>query len=137
VIDYIDDGYVEDGYLAAEKGMHGELSFRFRPLLPEQRDGIDQVTIKEGSVKGCRAIAAAVAKQLQSWSLKDKSGGDVSITVGNVSRLRPRLFDKLWAVIAGRIPSEVKPDAAAEDAGDYVTSLLEGPDAKREADAKN
>jgi hypothetical protein len=137
VQDYIDDGYEEDGYLAEEKGLHRELSFRFRPLLPEQRDGIDQVTIREGAVKGCRAIAAALAKQIKGWSLKDGKGGDVAINPGNVARIRPRLFDKLWAVVSGRLPSDPKPDATADDCGDYVTTLLEGPDSRREADAKN
>ena len=135
--DFIDDGYTEDGYLAAEKGFHGELSFRFRPMLPEQRDGIDQVTIKEGSVKGCKAIATAIANKVSSWSLKNAKGEDVPITPANAGRLRPRLFDKLWAVIAGRMPSDPKPDAGSEECGDYVTQLLEGPDSKREGDAKN
>ena len=134
---YIDDGYQEDGFLAAEKGLHGDVSFSYRPLLPEQRDAIDEVTMKQGAAKGARAIAAALAKQVVTWSITDAKGEPVPISPARVGKIRPRLFDKLWAVVAGRMPSDVRGDATPDEAGDYVTNLLEGPDAQREGDAKN
>ena len=134
---FIDDGYSEDGFLAAEKGLHGDVTFSYRPLLPEQRDGIDEVTLKQGAAQGAKVICSALAKNLVAWSIKDSKGQAVPIKPGAIGRLRPRLFDKLWAVVAGRMPSDVKPDASQAECGDYVTSLLEGPDAKREGDAKN
>ena len=137
MMNFIEDGYTEDGYLAAEKGLHGDLSFKFRPLLPEQRDAIDEVTLKQGASKGVKAICGALADRVQSWDVKDSKGGDVPIKPESFGKLRPRLFDKLWAVVAGRYPSDVKPDATKEEAGDYVSQIMGGPESKREGDAKN
>jgi len=128
VADFIEDGYTEQGYIAAADGIHGPLEFEYRPALAKLADRIS------GMLQGDRpnwdgfwdAIAKALAREpklLQSWSLKDSKGGDVPITEANV--LRCKQAHKIWAVVTGQRASDLRPDGTRPGQPDL------------EADAKN
>jgi hypothetical protein len=103
------------------------VSFVYRPLLVEQRDAIDQVTYKQGGAKGAKACASAMAQQIKKWDVTGANGSDVEIKTENCLKLRPMVFDKLWAVIAGRIPNDLRPGSAPADEDQYINDLMNGP----------
>ncbi|MCI0358641.1 MAG: hypothetical protein L0211_09165 [Planctomycetaceae bacterium] len=113
--DFIDDGYTEQGFIAAVDGVHGPLEFEFRPALVKTADKIT------GMIQGERvdwerfadAAAKALARDpglLKGWSLKDSKGNAVQITEPNLLRVRNQLFHKLWMIVAGQVPSERRSD---------------------------
>lgn len=111
--DFIDDGYTEEGYIAAEdSGIHGPLEVSYRPILTAARDGVTKFLTRTPPDYDAYAEAAqkTVARNLSAWSLKDKSGNKVTISEANVRRLRPALFDKLWSLMGGMRASDKRPD---------------------------
>ena len=120
--DFIDDGYTSDGYIAADEGVHGPLEFTYRPILPGQRDKVNQYLRRdpanyEAFHEAARKALAGTKDtpaRLVSWSLKDRSDQPVPITEANVGRIRPRLFDKLWLVVIGELASDKRPGADGE-----------------------
>ena len=134
--DFIDDGYTQEGYIASVEGVHGSLSFTYRPLIVEQRDAIDDVTIRQGGAKGSRACAAALAQQVSKWDLCKGNAEPVQIESANLTKVRPALFDKLYAIVAGRRPSDPRPTSTKSEDKDYITTLLNGV-AMPEDGAKN
>lgn len=108
--DFIDDGYTERGRIDAEDGIHGQLDFEYRPMIPTVQGRLLEKKDAEGFVDACAKVLVRDG-HLKSWSLKDSKGEPVPLTESNVKRVKPRLFDKLWTVIAGLRPSdgEAKP----------------------------
>lgn len=116
----VEDGYTEDGFIAAEEGIHGPLEFTYRPLLTARRDNIARL---EGDAFP-NAAAKELAKQLKKWSAA-VGGKPLPLTEANIRSAKPRLFDKLWLIVAGYRASDPRPDAEPPAAVDL------------EADAKN
>lgn len=135
----IADGYTADGFIEAVDRLHGSLSFKYRPLLPEQVDAIDKEVLEKPPREGHKTLRAAIAGQLVSWSEKEP------ITVENVRRLPYRLYNKLYRIIAGLMPSDAPPNAGEKaDDDDFIRSLRESAETgvpvgavRAAADAKN
>ncbi len=110
---FINDGYTITATINARPGLHGALTFTYRPATLEERE-------TEYSSRGNTARAAVgsmtrlMAGKIQSWSLEG-----VEITAGNLVRLKPSLFDRVFAIVVG---------LAADDSGQRVDV---------EAEAKN
>lgn len=142
MLNIIPDGYTEEGYVAEVPRLHGALRFRFRPMLPEERDAIDYA-IKDKSPGQSHAMyRKALATRIQSWSEKDKDGNDVTVAESAIRNLRPALYDKLYNIVAGYRASDVDPNH--EKATDEVDHELEAAitgqpvgDVRTEANAKN
>jgi hypothetical protein len=144
MLNYIPDGYTERGHIDAAEGLHGPLSFSFRPMLPEERDAVDEVLATRPAREGAQLVAAAVTHALVEWDLRDEHGCPVAVGLDYVRRLRPALLDKLFAVICGRTPSDTPPDLTPGQERDYVAQLLEAAgtgctpcELGQEADRKN
>lgn len=112
--DFLDDGYTEAGYLKAVDGIHGCLEFEYRPALVKTADRITGLI--QGERPDWERFADSAAKAmatdpglLKSWSMKNRKGESVPITVDNLLRVRNQLFHKLWMVIAGQMPSDGQP----------------------------
>lgn len=105
----IDDGYTEDGFIAAVPGLHPELRFTYRPVRREER-----ATWGRG-LEGCNPAAQTrktnelLAKHVASWSAV------APITAENVGRLRQTLFDKLFAVVMQERASDFDANRPAEE----------------------
>lgn len=119
---FIDDGYTQDGYIAEVAGIHGPLEFTFRPMLVETRDKLDRGFL-QGSADSHKAAREEIARRLVKWSL------DKEHSAANIGRLRPPVFDKLYAIVSGRIASDLKSDAQAHQ--------VESTPADQEAALKN
>lgn len=109
VPNFIDDGYTQEGYIAGVVGLHGPLSFTYRPFLPETRDRLLKSQQRDNAT-GHKEARDELAKAVQKWDLKDRTGRDVPKAAVNIGKLRPLLQDKLFSIVAGQIPSDKDPD---------------------------
>jgi len=102
MLDYLEDGYTEDGYIAAAPGLHNAIEFRYRPLTSDERSTILDKTAKVQTAPLRNAVIREhLVKQIESWSIVDKNGAAMAITVETIKRLKPAVFDKLWDIIGG------------------------------------
>ena len=113
----INDGYWETGYLAGVPRLYPELRFVFRPALVEEgqdfQDRNRQLPAKDYDVKA----ADFVAKRLQSWDLKDRTGTAMPISAASLLKLKRPLFYRLCGVVFGNEAYDPDPDQASEGAG--------------------
>jgi hypothetical protein len=119
----IRDGLTQDGYISEVHGLHGELRFSFRPMLPEQVEKweayADRNAIK--NAEDCRArLGRILSQQVVTWSLVGPDGAPDDITEINCRRLRTVLQQKLYRIIACIDATEFPPD---EDGGGAIEPL--------------
>src|SRR5437773_1206560 len=57
MLNYIPDGYTATGYIEASEGKHDALAFAFRPMLPEERDAVEEVL----AIRPAREVSQVVA----------------------------------------------------------------------------
>lgn len=123
----IRDGYTRTGYIAAVERLHDELRFEYRPMLPEQVETLQDATEKKTPSEGIRLVAAALAKQITSWSEtagEDANATPVPINFEHVRRLHFSVINKLYRIVAGISPSDPVPEAKEAEQDEYVASLL-------------
>jgi len=121
----IADGYTREAFIAAEPNLHDSLRFRFRPLLPEQADIFTREDFKSRPPRqSVLMVASAIKSQLVEWSEVDGQGKPLPLSAENIARLPWRLFNRLFNVVAGFIPSDPLPDAPADEQCDYARELL-------------
>jgi hypothetical protein len=144
MLNYIPDGYTQRGYIEASAGLHYALAFAFRPMLPEERDAVEEVLALRPAREGSQVTAAAVAHALLEWDLCDANGCPVPVGIEYVRRLRPALLDKLYSVVSGREAGDPPPMKTEAEEQDFVARLLEAAgtgctpwEATLEADRKN
>lgn len=121
----IDDGYTHEAYLAAVPGVHEALTITFRPMIREERDLAAQATSRQTSgAAATDLLAQAIAAHVTTWSEPQAISAEV------IQKLAPELFDKLYATIAGKRPSDPLPEIgqapeAYDEAAD-LNNLIEG-----------
>lgn len=126
----IDDGYVEDGYIAGQERLHGPLKFRFRPAVYEESLYFvcDRFLVKPEKEQATLK-AALIREKLVEWDEVDAAGNIVHISTDNIRRLRWALFAALFGIVAGfgrPDPLPVAGDKADEnDRDDFAARLLE------------
>lgn len=122
---YIRDGFTQDGYIAPMERRHGELRFKFRPMLPEDFEEFD--VFRNSNILKPKAVVSRLAKEcsdrLVAWS-EQVDGKDVPIGPDYVKRLRHTLLSKLFQVIAGERASDEDPQnkSLPEDVQDEPSS---------------
>lgn len=116
---FIDDGYTQTAYIQPTAGLHGGLSFQYRPMLYEQRQRVSEMLRAAATGEGTTILAAAVCQQVLSWDLPRE------LKPANVRRLRPKLLDRIYLIVAGHQPSDPLPSGHAPERFDET------------ADAKN
>lgn len=110
---FIPDGYTVTATVNARPGLHGALTFTHRPATLEERE--TEFAGRGSSARSAiESMARLLSRKIQSWSLEG-----IEITAGNLVRLKPALFDRLFAVVVG---------LTADDSGQRVDV---------EAEAKN
>lgn len=132
MVTFIPDGYTRRGYIAAISGLHGSIKFEYRPLLPRERNSINQAVRREKAEKADVLESAALAKQLLSWDCtypvdgpdENLRGKSMPITAANVQRLVPYLFDKLYMIVSGMDASDPDPESPGDDQDSYAAALL-------------
>jgi hypothetical protein len=116
---YIDDGYQESGYIAADEGLHGPLTFTYRPVLVQTRDTLNALIARDtpDTETFVRKVTEQLAKSVIEWSLRNK-GELVPINADTMRRVRPRLLDKLWGVVSGARRSDTRDSRIPDLEGD-------------------
>lgn len=139
----IQDGMNEPGYIAERKGLFDAVRFTYRPMLHEERTGVNQL-IALGGIKGTRAIYSAIHKHVVEWDIKGPDGKTVELSLANVAKARPMLVEAFYNIISGWLPSDPDPTASPDAAGEetdisMAAWLAEQTEAetKLRADAKN
>jgi hypothetical protein len=98
---FIPDGYELDGFIAASKGQHGAVKFKYRPLTVDERDEI-RTKLSTKAVQLNSELRTIFADKIRSWDVQAPGAAAaefVPITADNLLRLHPRIFDKLYWVI--------------------------------------
>jgi hypothetical protein len=116
VSDFIFDDTIERGYIAADDGgLHGPLSFEFRPLrVAEVARVVSLASNRSITIDDVHAaMQKAVATSLKSWSIRGRDENVPAITPENAGRIKPALWDKLWLILIGERASDHNPDATA------------------------
>lgn len=116
----IDDGYTCDACISQVDGIHGTLEFTYRPMTHEERDQVARALAAQNNAKSATEILAKViAEHVTGWNIP------ADISIANVKRIVPNLFDKLYSVVAGSRPSDPLPAS-----GDKPEGYDEGKDLK-------
>lgn len=111
--DFIDDGFSEDGYIAAAEGFHGPLKFKYRPAMAQLVDKATAMSGRDEWDKFWDVVPKALArdpKLLIEWDELDSKGQPVQITETNIKRIREVKIHKLWNIVAGLRASDPLPD---------------------------
>lgn len=112
-LDYLpDDGYTEDAYIAAVPGIHGAFRFKYRPMLIEEQSALSFAGREMKPAAYDQKCGKEMAAKLVEWSLCDKRGEPVPVSVRAVLMLKPRLFNRLFAIVLGNDASDPDPYAA-------------------------
>ncbi|QDU76435.1 hypothetical protein Pan97_34840 [Bremerella volcania] len=106
---FVSDGYSEEATIAAAKGIHGELRFRYRPMLHNQREKWAEDLQRTHQGETSNVMAKAIGEHLLTWSLP------IDVKPDLLRTLRPQLLDKIYSTIAGYRPS----DSADDNAGSF------------------
>jgi hypothetical protein len=120
-----DDGYTRPGYIEAVERLHDSLEFTYRPMIPEEVDAVDEVVMKKPAREGNSVVRAAIQQHLVSWSEVDEKGEPLRINLQNIRRLPWPVFNRLYKIICGQLPSDPVPDASPAEEDDYVRDLVE------------
>ena len=137
------DGYTKEGYVAAVPGLHPAVRFHYRPMVGDQsihwRDGF---LLKPTETRKLVPAAALSDRHLVSWDIKHPTTGElVPVSLENITRLQPRVLERMFMIVTGFERSDEDPDRARPDEQALNTEAdLSGVCAsliEQERDAKN
>lgn len=106
------DGFTQRGYIKAVEGLHGELRFTFRPMLPEDVEVLEAFRDRYGVTSPDKArakIAIETFKRLAGWSVM-ADGKPLPLSEGNVRRMRMPLQSKLYHIVACLSATDIDPE---------------------------
>lgn len=95
--DFIDDGLTAETTIEAVDGEHGELTYTYRPALPEQTAKLVDLTSSDEKYTGLAIDLLGNEKNglLVGWTLKNRKDEVVKITRENVARVNRKLLEKI------------------------------------------
>ncbi len=120
---HIRDGFTRGGFIKEVDGLHGELRFTFRPMLPEERNAVRRLVGTEKGDKGDVILRTAIADHLVDWSAADDEGRSIKVGPEGVRRLPPSLYDRLYLIVSGMDASDPDPEATSEVETGYAAAL--------------
>jgi len=124
---YIPDGYERDGYIAEEPRLYPAVKFRYRPMLAQDRSQIQHAFAQaaEHPRKQDELMAKAIESRVVQWDLIKQDGEPVPVKAREMVRLQPNMLYKLYAIVAGNIPSDEapSPDLCNSDDGELDAAL--------------
>lgn len=111
------DGTLEDGYIKEFKSVHPACSFRYRPMLLEQRAMmVKKCSVMRDAAQAELLVASELAKHLKEWDLLDRSGNPVPIEGKTIAKLKFYLFNRLAGIILyGTEGSDDNPNKQTEE----------------------
>lgn len=126
---HIRDGFTRRGFIKEIPGLHGELRFEYRPMLPEQRNAVRRLAGEAKGDKGDLMLRTAIAEHLVDWSASDDAGKSVKADADGVRRLPPALYDRLYLIVSGMDASDPDPQATIEEESSYAATIRKAAEA--------
>ena len=111
---YIEDGCTISGYVAEIARLHGEVRFTYRPLAQLERVTTQKKMSEVSAAQGEKIAAETMRRRLVDWDVTN-NGRDVPIETAEILRLQPMLYQKMYLIVFGQIPSDVDPNESPED----------------------
>ncbi|MFG0240455.1 MAG: hypothetical protein ACF8CY_05335 [Gimesia chilikensis] len=116
---YIPDGYTLNGYIKEVSGKHGDLLFKYRPLLAKERAVISSRLKNSTPEISEDESAKLLALKVQEWDLRHpETGAAIEITPQELSRLQPSLLARLFGIVTGWEPTDIHPDWTKQERRD-------------------
>ena len=120
---FIDDGQTRKARINAVAGMHGQLDFEYRPMLPadvEDLEGRIGTLANRGDHRGASTLAANVfGERLVAWNVRKRDGSEVKPCAAAMSRLPVSLFTKLKSVVEGGRATDTRDDWSPQEWAEY------------------
>ncbi|MFN9110311.1 MAG: hypothetical protein ACK5XN_09605 [Bacteroidota bacterium] len=114
---FIRDGVSQDGFIAEVDGLHGSISFKYRPMLGQHAelyaDAIEKAVTADPE-KGYLKMVDVVAEYLQEWDQP------AELNKENVRRLKQRLMIRIYRIIRGDNKSDDRPGLDLASTGDQI-----------------
>lgn len=114
---FIRDGISQDGYIAEVNGIHGEVSFKYRPMLGQHAemyaDLIEKAVASDPQAAYLKMVDI-VSDYLQEWDQPMELNKD------SVRRLKQRIMIRIYRIIRGDQKSDDRPGVAAPQTGDQI-----------------
>ena len=130
----IPDGYTRQGFIKGNGDLYPDVSFTYRRILYDDRDEV--FSSGPTRAKTARAfntlLRNLVLKHMVDWDLKyddehpNKAlrGQEMPLTEENLRTEVPSaLWDRLYSIVSGREPSDLKDSADKEEVSDLVREL--------------
>ena len=107
--DFINDGYTEEGYIAAVEGLYESMRFSYRPYLSEERARVmAPINAAKPENRAVMYMQTALAK-LQSWDQCNSAGEPLALTLDNLKKVRIAKLDRLTDIVLGFAPTDIDP----------------------------
>lgn len=122
----INDGYTRRFYIEAVEGLHEELSGEYRPMIPEEVETLNVAVDAAKPRDSVHLVAAAMFGKLVSWSeVEGESGKEkpVAISFDAIRKLPYPILTRLRRIVAGTSPTDLRPNASAEETDEYLKGL--------------
>lgn len=104
----LNDGLTHHGYIAAAPGLYPAMRFQYRPTLISERRALWTEQERRGDKDA--PVMELLARKIQSWDVKDSKGVTANCKDAKVfAQLKPRLYDRLFAIVAGLEPGDPDP----------------------------
>jgi hypothetical protein len=123
VIDYLDDGYTISRTIDAEPGVHGPVSFDYRPPLAVHISKLLDANRAGNEAYTSTAIDVA-AVQIVKWDKCDRLGKPVPVNKTTLARLKPELLTKITDAMFWPEKKDGEPDANQYAQADATEAAL-------------
>ncbi|MBL8794797.1 MAG: hypothetical protein JNM56_12890 [Planctomycetia bacterium] len=108
-----EDGYTESAFILGVERIHPDLRFEYRPITLIESVAYSRA-VKDLDGKELHEHSAKwAAGRLLSWDLRGKDGKTVPIQADMLTRLKPRLFYRMQAVLLGNEAPDIDPRLSA------------------------
>lgn len=111
------DGTLEDGFIKEFKSVHPACSFRYRPMLLEQRASmVKKCAVMRDAAQAELIVASELAKHIKEWDLVDREGVTVPIEGKTIAKLKFAMFNRLAGIVLyGTEGSDDNPEKQTEE----------------------
>ena len=116
---FIDANYQQKAVLKEVPGIHPELTFTYRPCIPEERaQVIQKLGIQKSAACQERMMCDVLTKHISEWSAEE------AITLENMVRIRPLVLNRLAAIVVYGTEAGDSDDKETEDMeSEYEASI--------------
>lgn len=119
---FFPDGYTRTGYVAASPGLHGAVSFTYRPATFPQRQKALTRNDRETPEQVVAKTVNLLAGKVLSWDIVHPETGEaVAIDAKTLPHVATAILLKMECIVLGVLPSDDNPDGptgAEESAND-------------------